>query len=207
MVCLTSGRRNWAWRAYWTCRSSRWVMGKRWERGSLEPLWRPLKHCCWTSRQVSAFAFCFLPFSPSLCCPIVVHLMPYRIFLPSVSSFLPFYFFLAFFRLAYLSALFLFLLALFLFLHKVLRVSSSSLHFWPSSSLPYLLTFFPAPPLSAPLILLLTPLSPAFIQFGPNPPHAPPRELHVSRAPRILMVMRVQEEIPGWVINVLDVGG
>ena len=104
-------------------------------------------------------------------------------FLPSVSSFLPFYFFLACTHLAYLSALFLFLLALLLSstCYSFVHLSSRCVHFprflVPISSLkfffafplsrsislpvpllpPHLLPFSPTSPLLVSLILILTP--------------------------------------------------
>ncbi|KIJ98475.1 hypothetical protein K443DRAFT_9144 [Laccaria amethystina LaAM-08-1] len=53
------------------------------------------------------------------------------------------------------------------------------------------------------------PLSPSSSQFRHNLPHALfalLEELHASLAPRTILGMRQQEEIPGWVVHMLDVG-
>ena len=170
-----------------------------------------------------------MPFVPRVVHPpFAVHSMPYRDFLPSVSSFLPFYF-----LLAHLSALFLFLLTP-SFFPFVAHVFSRSFSAFPprllapaclccshSISLPL--------PLFPPRLLPFSPTSsrplrfPTFGAFNPrtNTPCLPHlasldptsrthllallEELHSSRAPRITWGS-AQDEIPGWVARVLDVG-
>ena len=120
--------------------------------------------------EPSSECFCLMFFAfffSSLCCPIVVHLCHTPIsFLPSVSSFHPCYFFLAFSRLAYLSALFLLLLALSLssrmysFVHLMSRCVHFSRFLVPISSLKFFFAFPPHQSISVPLPLLLNFLSP-----------------------------------------------
>jgi len=216
-MCLTGWWRNWAWRTYWTCHSSCWVMGRQGERGLLGLLWRPLKYFC---RKVSALAFCLSRCSPLPLLSILCH-TPIS-FLPSLSLFLPFYFFLA-----HLSASFLFLLtpsSLFLiFFPFIAHVFSLSFSVFPPPhslvSLLLSLHFSPSPSLSSSPSSLL----PHFPSFNPhtNTPFLPHLagldptsrthltlldEFHASRAPRITMGIRAQEEILGWVAHVLDVG-
>ena len=127
---------------------------------------------------MSCFCLSFLAFFSLPLLSILYHLA--ISVLPSISSFLPFYFFLACTHLAYLSALFLFLLALLPFIDLLfVRSSFESLgsfstfpcsHLFPQIFLhisAFSLHFSPSPSLTSPPSSLL----PRFATFGVFNPH------------------------------------